>query len=70
MPLRQFKQLWTFGGACFSIPYADEKICIARRSQEFPVIGLNVSNGHLAGVTHGLESVEIQKSLDFLFAKQ
>jgi hypothetical protein len=54
----------------FSIPYAEEKICIARRSQEFSIMGLNVSKGHLAGVIHGLEAVEIEKSLDFVFAKQ
>jgi hypothetical protein len=69
MPLGQFDQLWAFGGACFSIPYADENICIARRSQEFSIMGLNISKSYLAGVTHGLEDVEIQKSLDFLFAK-
>jgi len=32
-------------------------------------MGLNKSIGHLACDIDGLEDVEIQKSLDFLFAK-
>ena len=61
--------MWALGWSVFSIPYADEKIYIARRSQESSIMGLNKSIGHLACDIDGLEDVEIQKSLDFLFAK-
>ena len=62
--------MWALGGSVFLYHMQMTIFTLLGVARSFRLSGLNKSIGHLAGDIHGLEGVEIQKSLDFLFAKQ